>query len=124
MLKLTVPVPLRVPALTLVTVQVFATLSPIAVLLPKPPSIVATVPPLNAKLSASLPPTRFWKLLKVKIPSISPLLGELIFQLLALFSPVKVLLNAELPFATSMLAILPLTPVAVLVSKFIDTSLP
>ena len=86
------PTPLRVPKLTPLTTQLLSKLSPIAVLFPPAPSISSTLPPLNAKVSALLPPTSFWNLLKVKEELlISPLLMPLIFQLLAVLSPVKVL---------------------------------
>ena len=112
-----------VPALLPVRFQVFSVLLPVRVLLPEPPSIVATVPPLRTKLSVLLPPTRFSKVLKVKEPLISPLLVPLIFQLLAELSPIKVLLPVVPPSALSILAIVPPTAVAVLFPKSTVTAL-
>ena len=115
-----------VPPLLAVRFQLLLALLPVRLLLPVPPSIAVTVPPLRIKLSVLLPPVKFWKVSKLKVPLILlilPLLSLVTFQVLAAFSPIKVLLAVVPPFAASMLVIVPPTAVAVLFPKSTVTGL-
>ena len=92
-----VPNPVNVPALSLVIVQAFTTLSPVKVSVPVLPLIEpVNVPPFKVKLSAFVPPTKLAKLVKVNVddaPVNVPLFAPVTFQAVAAFSPFKVLLH-------------------------------
>ena len=97
------PMPLTSPALAAVIFQVLAILSPARLLSPTLPSMLATLPPFRVKLSSKLPPFRVWIFEKVLTPLMSPALAAVMFQVLAMLSPVR-LLSPVLP---SMLTMLP-----------------
>ena len=60
--------PVTPPASAPVTVHVFATLSPVRLFVPPPPSIAPLkVPPLSRKLSVLLPPVRFAMSLNARV---------------------------------------------------------
>ena len=120
------PMPVNVPVFALVTVQVLATLSPVRVFVPAPPSMEPVkVPPFRMKLSVDEPPVRLAKLLKlvVTVPSYKvPLFVPVTVQVLAVFSPVKVLVPLPSVMLVMLLnvppiglvapAVVPLTPLA------------
>ena len=85
--------PLTSPPFTAVTFQVLIVLSPVKPSSPAPPSMSATVPPLRLKVSVLLPPVRV-SILEKALPLTSPAFTAVIFQVLTILSPVKLLLPA------------------------------
>jgi hypothetical protein len=83
--------------------QLLTVLAPTKVLLPPPPSILATLPSVpRVNVSLSLPPVTFSKLEKLK-PLASPELVPVMFQLLAVLVAIMVSLSVALPMPFSTL---------------------
>ena len=98
-----------------------ASSAPTTISSPAPPATESTLPPVKLKRSAPVPPARF-SIFEKLTPSTLPVLSPVMSQLLLSFAPVKVSLPRP-PFTLTMLATVPLTPVALLVFRSTAMSL-